>query len=358
MFEGKVVIIGPLPPPAGGIALWTQDYVAYSKTNGIKIEVIDTSLVGERATNSGSRRILRDEIKRCFSIWMGILKKAKKKNTHVVHMNVNCSPLGVKRDYISAIVLKLKRIPFVVHCHCNIEDQIGRGKVSQWLLRQIFFLASDIIVLNSSSHDYVYKATGKDSNIIANFVQMNQFKSDKQIHREIENVVYVGHIRKAKGIDELLEVARLNDKIQFILIGPVTDDYDEREILKSSKGNVKITGSLNTSDVNKYLDLADVFVLPSYSEGFSRALLEAMARGVPCIATDVGSSIDMLEKSGGVIIHSHSVEQLREAIDFLQDYDVRCHMSEWNYNKSFSLYSIEKVTRSIWDIYNKISVKK
>ena len=59
--------------------------------------------------------------------------------------------------------------------------------------------------------------------------------------------------------------------------------------------------------LQKYLDKADVFLFPSYTEGFSISLTEAMASGLPCIASDVGANQDMLENHGGILIKTKKI---------------------------------------------------
>lgn len=357
MFDGKVLLISPLPPPVGGIAQWTQDYVEYSEQKGVDVIVVDTSLLGKRANVSGNKRIIRDEIRRCLSIWKGICDEAIKKKVDVAHLNINCSPFGTIRDLISAILLKLGRVPFVVQCHCNIADQIGRSKISCLGLKVVFNLASSIIVLNEESYLFAKKIVKEKVVLIPNFIHINQFRKKKNINDRIRNVVFVGHIRHTKGIEEILAVAQDNADINFTLIGPITDEYSQSEISSKNRKNVKFTGSLEFDQISWYLDLADIFIFPSYTEGFSRALAEAMARGLPCIVTDVGANREMIENGGGIVVEPRNSEQLDAALKMMKCVTLRRKMSEWNYAKAYDNYRIDSVMVTIWKIYNTISDK-
>ena len=355
MYKGKIVLIGTIPPPAGGDAMWAQDYLAYNEKCGNKIQLVNTSLIGKRASTVGEKKNYRDEIERSFLIWKSIIQIVSRRTTDIVHMNINCAPLGTIRDFFSSIILALKKVPFVVHCHCNIGDQIGDKHIPRSLLKCIFKLAKKIIVLNKDSYDFASKIDKKKVVYVPNFIATEQFYPNKEIFEELRNVVYVGHIRRTKGIDELLEVARNNANIVFTLVGPITEDYTKEEILDNSIGNLILTEGVTPQEVNKYLDEADVFLFPSYTEGFSRALVEAMARGIPCIATDVGSNREMIENKGGIIIEAKSSVQINNALAKIKKRELREKMSQWNYQKAFNCYSIDTVMEKIYKIYSEVT---
>ena len=319
------------------------------------IPLVNTSIIGKRAKSVDENRKLGDEVKRCIRIWRAIFSTINRKDIDIVHMNVNCSPFGTMRDLISSIILKvIKRVPFIIHCHCNIEDQIGSNKIANWALKQMFCLANRVIVLNNSSYEYANKIVNNKITIVPNFITMDQYKSDKIINKDIKSIVYVGHVRKTKGIDELLTAAKMFPKIKFYIVGPITDDYSREEIVSNSIGNIYLTGNVSTDEVNAFLDEADVFLFPSYTEGFSRALVEAMARGIPCIATDVGSNKEMLEDSGGIIIKSKDAKSVVDAIKTISSFELRVKMSKWNYEKAYDCYSIDNAVNALFDIYGEV----
>ena len=101
-----------------------------------------------------------------------------------------------------------------------------------------------------------------------------------------------------------------------------------------------------------------MYLFPSHSEGFSIALVEAMARGLPVIASDVGSNRDMIENQGGVIIEVGNVEQIVQAIIKLQDSDERRRMSAWNINKAIKHYTVKAVCEKLIYIYESVLFKK
>ena len=173
-----------------------------------------------------------------------------------------------------------------MHCHCNIEDQLGTGKMATKLFSDMVNKSEKVLVLNSSSKNYVEKINSGKADLCPNFVLTNQISDYHKIRDRIEKVIYVGDVRLSKGSDDFYLLAKQNPEVKFIVVGSVTEEIAQLDKPK----NVETLGRLEASDVEKQLNEADVFVFPSLTEGFSNAMLEAMAHGLPIIATDVGCS--------------------------------------------------------------------
>ena len=87
-------------------------------------------------------------------------------------------------------------------------------------------------------------------------------------------------------------VRRDNPEVHLVLVGsgPLQAEPYRRAALRPSGGGVHVTGQV--PDFRPYLQAAAAFVLPSWAEGLSNALLEAMATGLPCVATDIGAIVE------------------------------------------------------------------
>lgn len=341
----KVLLLSPLPPPSGGIARWTERYLEWCK-NKHQITVVNTALQGKRSGEAGKQRNLIDEIRRGTYIICETRKGLKYKPA-VVHINTSCSRFGIMRDWICVRLAYKKRIPVIVHCHCNIADQLGTGSIATKMFADMVQRSYKALVLNSSSMDYVKRINPGKVALCPNFVLADQVANTHEIKRRIEKVIYVGDVRLSKGADDYYTLAKQNPNIEFVVVGSVTDEMSQLEKPK----NVHTFGRLDAIEVQRQLSEADVFVFPSLTEGFSNALLEAMACGLPIIATDVGAAMDMIENRGGVVVPVHGIKEMQRALDAMQSEKVREEMSMWNINKVKRCYEYDGVLKELFRFY-------
>mgnify|MGYP004452406431 CR=1 FL=1 len=344
----RILLVSPLPPPSGGIARWTERYLEWCKGKH-QVIIVNTALCGERAGEAGKKRKLLDETKRAWHvIWE--TQKGVKRKPDIVHINTSCSRFGIVRDWICMKLAYKKKIPVIVHCHCNISDQLGTGKMAIELFADMVKKAGKVLVLNNSSKYYVEKICPEKADLCPNFVVTDQIAPFHKINNQIEKIVYVGDVRLSKGSDDYYTLAQQNPKIEFVVVGSVTDEMSR---IKKPK-NIKTLGRMEKSGVEKQLSEADVFVFPSLTEGFSNALLEAMACGLPIITTDVGAAMDMIENQGGVVVPVHNVSAMQCALDDMQKAEIRKDMSEWNISKVKRCYEYNRVLESLFRIYEEI----
>src|SRR5690606_28031456 len=108
--------------------------------------------------------------------------------------------------------------------------------------------------------------------------------------------------------------------IKLILVGEFEHELDplSNHILENIKLNKQIIHVGFQQDIRPYLALSDVFVFPSYREGFPNVVLQAGAMGLPCIVTNISGSNEIIQDGfNGLIIDSKSVPQLTTAMERL-----------------------------------------
>lgn len=134
---------------------------------------------------------------------------------------------------------------------------------------------------------------------------------------------FVGRIVKDKGINELLKAFdRLSKEMacKLILVGPFEDDLDpisdeSREIIKSNN-NIVTTGYVN--DVRPALVASDIFVFPSYREGFPNVVMQACCLERPCIVTNINGCNEIIQQGKtGLIVEPKNEDQLFDAMRYL-----------------------------------------
>jgi len=167
---------------------------------------------------------------------------------------------------------------------------------------------------NGIELDRIDAATGTD-----------ELRKVLQLENASHVVATVAHVRRIKGIDVYVRAAarvcRDYPRARFLVVGDGSepDHFQELQELVRNLGvgeNVKFLGP--SEAVFSILKLCDVFCLPSRSEGFSNALIEAMACGLPSVATRVGGNAEALEDGrSGFLVDSEDVTAMAQKIHLL-----------------------------------------
>ncbi len=348
----KILMLAPLPPPSGGIASWTIRYKEYCDNNHIPLRIVNIAMKGNRATNEVMKRSIKEEFNRTQGIIKDLKKQIKDEIPDVVHINTSCSPFGVIRDALCAFSVHNKS-PIILHCRCNIEDQLGKRRISRIAFKYLVKKSQKVIVLNKYSRQFIDNIEEKKAVFIPNIANSEMIDESHIINDTIKKVIYVGHIERAKGIIQIIEAARKLSHINFILVGAVREDISNLDL----PSNVSIIGRVSSEKVRDYLKQADVFVFPSITEGFSNAVLEAMAMGLPIIASDVGANSEMIEDKGGMVLPENTGKNIIDALVLLESPGIRKKMSIWNVEKVKRAYMIDEVMKQYFDLYTIVNKK-
>lgn len=341
----KILLVSPLPPPVGGIASWTVDYMKYCEDNGIDISLINSAVKGSRAGNV-NKVSLSEELKRCGDTLKEIKTALKKEKFDVLHYCASCSKVGLIRDFV---LLKSLNIPIIYHCHCDLATVINNS-VSEFFFKAICKKSSYVFALNTPSLKVALKYTDK-AEYVPNFAP-SIYDSDKKIEEDLKKIVYVGRVTKEKGIRELIYTAEKMPEKEFIIVGPL----DDKDIVFPEADNIKVLGRKEHNEAIEIMKQSDVLVLPSYFEGFPLSVLEGMCCGLPIIATDVGAIGDMIGDGGGIVIEKENAEQLLDAIKTIEDKKLRSDMSIKNTEKVRNNYLIDTVVDKMLGIYKKTAI--
>lgn len=324
----------------GGIAVWTDRFLAKCAQLNIDCALVNTEIIGKR-TSTGKRR-LWDECIRTVRIFRKVRKLLKAESFDAVYLNTSCGSFGLFRDRWLAKMIRKQGIALITQYHCEIPYWVRR-KAS---IKCLGHLAADScrnLVLCRKSGDFLREQYGVDSIRIPNFVAESVvLTTEKPIAPQIARVCFVGRVSEAKGASELFAVARKFPKMTFELIGDVS-----QEVLTWEKpANVILFGAVSNEAVIARLDAADLFLFPSHTEGCSMALMEAMARGLPCVATDVGANADMLDGCG-IIVEKHDVDAMAAAVRAWEDPVVRREKSRKCVEKVKEHYTDQNVDKIV-----------
>jgi len=178
-------------------------------------------------------------------------------------------------------------------------------------------------------------------------------------------VAMIARLIAPKGVREFLNAAeRLRGKACFVLIGEPDSgnlesltweeiqEYVQRGIVLAPGGQ---------KDVCSWLAITDIFVLPSYyREGTPVSVLEAMAMGLPVVATDVpGCREAVVHGETGLLVKARDVEGLSQAVErLIEDEPLRRRMGEAGRERAKEQFAVESIVEKYLELYRALLEKK
>ena len=246
--------------------------------------------------------------------------------------------LTPKAGLLAMIAAWLCRVPVRIHTFTGLVFPTAKG------IKQKILIATDRLTCRCATfinpegegvkRDLTkYHITEKPLNIIGNGnisgIDLETFSRSEKIMDAAEKIrkeglttfCFVGRIVSDKGINELVAAFdELHEKYpatRLLLVGTLEDsDPLKQETLVAINNNQAIEFAGWQTDIRPYLAASDIFVFPSYREGFPNVVLQAGAMGLPAIVTDINGSNEIIKEGvNGTIIEPRDKEQLKNAME-------------------------------------------
>ncbi len=176
-------------------------------------------------------------------------------------------------------------------------------------------------------------------------------------------VTTIGNIRHVKGHDLLIQAASIVNKRSPAVLFTVAGEVLEQNYYDRLQQQIAALGLSDTfeflgkiSDLQGHLATASIFVLPSRSEGFSNALIEAMVAGVPAVATEVGGNAEAIQSGvSGLIVPPEDAGALASAIeDLLDDPTLAERLSVGGRRAVKEKFSSDAMMRGVVDVFSRL----
>jgi glycosyltransferase involved in cell wall biosynthesis len=241
---------------------------------------------------------------------------------------------------IGVLLARMSNRPFVLIQHNTFIQY--RSSALRWIQhaadrtlgRLTLALAHEVVAVSNATRDYVDRIAHIRCTVIYNGVDIARFHpSEKRVQLRSELGIPVDKticlcIRRVtfkNGIDTLLEVAELlkqRSDMVFLIGGDGPDLHLVRKRVRDKQlGSVRILGAISEADLPRYYAAADMFVLPSKTgEGLPLVVLEALASGLPVIATRSGGQVEMIrDAETGYLVEPGDSRGIAECVVALSD---------------------------------------
>lgn len=302
-----------------------------------------------------------------YKAYKELVELIKRENIDYIHCN---TPTGGILGRLAGKKCKVKRVIYQAH---GFHFYKGAPKknwliyypVEKWLARytdalitinkEDYELAKNKLKLRKGGKVYYVPGVGIDT---TQYVLDREFRISKRnelgLTDEDVALVSMGDLIVRKNYDVAIRAVAeaKNDKLHYYICGK----GPEEDNLKKLSENLGISEQIHflgyRSDIKELLTAADIFLFTTKQEGLPRSMMEAMASGLPCIASKIRGNTDLLEDSdGGYLCDKNDVFDYAQKLNILaSDVDLREKMGKNNLI-TIQKFSVETLTDEIHKIY-------
>jgi glycosyltransferase involved in cell wall biosynthesis len=285
-----------------------------------------------------TRKITPLQDLRCLLQLVRFLRKEK---PHIVHSHTP------KAGIIGMLAAFIARVPVRMHTVAGLPLMESKGikkRILYAVERLTYRCATHVYPNSKGLMDFIQKKhlakktplkiIGKGS---SNGIDTGHFNANSISDQELIKCqkkwtiaqddfvfLFIGRLVGDKGVNELVaafeQLSSKLPKTKLLLVGPQETTLDPlaKSTMNAIDQNPRIISTGYQQDVRPFLKSAQVFVFPSYREGFPNALLQAGAMGVPCIVSDINGCNEIIEDEvNGFLVPPKQIQPLVEKMQFL-----------------------------------------
>ncbi|NQV88699.1 MAG: glycosyltransferase family 4 protein [Parcubacteria group bacterium] len=269
----------------------------------------------------------------------------------------------MKGGLAAMIAAHVYRKKLIVRCGYEwLNSSIRAGSIWWKLLiiklieKVVYRNANHIILSAHNIKDFVlerFSVPEKLITVIPNYIDTVLF-SPKQSTKHQKTIYFVGRLSAEKNLFNLITALSGLD-FNLVVFGSGILDSDLKLHAESENVRVEFRGNISNDLLPEELNKAEIFILPSLFEGNPKALLEAMACGLPVIATNVVGNQELISHKENGYLCETSVESIREAIVAVtSDTLLMSTMGTGARKTILEGFSIEHVLKSEMNIYSSL----
>jgi len=309
------------------------------------------------------RRLISCDVIKTYKIIKKLLKEEK---FDAIHCN---TPIGGLLGRLSGKKLKVPKIIYTAHGfhfykEAPLINRILFKTAEKWLahytdaiitMNEEDYKAAKQFKLRNNGNVYFIHGVGVNTNFYK-VDNPNKGSLRKNLGLNSDDIVLIsmGDLIRRKNYKSSIKAIAManNKKLHFLICGK----GPELDALQSLAKELNVEDQIHflgfRTDIKELLSIADVFLFTTYQEGLPRSMMEAMAAGLPCIASNVRGNVDLIEDGkGGFLRNPNDIIGIGEAINILaNDESLRRTMSVRNLEE-IKKFDIENVKKEMKNIY-------
>lgn len=238
----------------------------------------------------------------------------KKQKPHVFHS------AGSEANFHGVIAARFARVPVIIAEEIGIPSHSRFAKIVFNFIYKFcdFVVGESQSVIDNLKHNY--NINHSKLKVISNFAIFKNYESDLSLIDNSEfKIVSVSRLEPIKNIEGIIKVIEKLKQQKYSVKYDIVGNGSSVEVLKELVKTLKLENEIKfigfQEDTQKYYSNSDVYILNSFSEGFSNSLLEAMYLKKMCITTNVGAASEMIQNDiNGWIIPVNDEKELFQRI--------------------------------------------
>lgn len=297
----------------------------------------------------------------------------KMKSFDVIHIHNEHSFVSFMTCVYNIVLKK----PIVLTCHGQLKfgssfKDLFEKLYSKTIGRFIFNSTTKIIALSKDDKNYIASFGIDDDKILIlpNAIDVDYLEkcvSNSEIYNELRSkyadkklVLYVGRIIPRKGIEYLIKsigiVAQKYNDVLFILIGDGEYEQTAKQLCEDTgvSNHVLFLSALSDESLFSYYKSAQIFILPSLSEGLPTTILEAMYFNTPVISTNIPGIRNHFKDVALLVSPKNEYELAEKIIKLFDENELASTLSVNGKSYVFNNYTWDRVSESCLKIYNSI----
>jgi glycosyltransferase involved in cell wall biosynthesis len=361
----RLIVVGPLPPPYHGVTISTELVLANAELRSrFDVAHVDTS---DHRANSNVGRWDWTNLMLGFRDVTRLLSKLRGPHG-VVYLPLSQSTPGFLRDSLFIRVAASRNWKVAVHLRGSDFSRFYEGAPAplRFWMRQTLAHVSAVGVMGETLR-HVFAGLVRDEliEVVPNGTPPPEANG---VVRDPRRVLFLSNLRRRKGVVEAVEAALLvleeHDDVRFVFAGA----WEDHELERSLRQRTKIAGDrlefrepVAGPDKDALLASSALLVFPPTApEGHPRVVLEALAAGLPVVATDRGAILETLidGETGFVLPDADPGEIARRISALLRDGDLRRRMSDAAHKRYLDHFTQEQADRRLAGWLERVALER